>query len=342
MAAWSGQRPSPIPVFILTGFLGAGKSTLLNRLVKDEAFSHAAVLINEFGDVAIDHGLVESAQQDVTVLSSGCLCCMVQGDLVVAFEDLLRRLDNGRLAQLSHVLIETSGLADPSAVMAALWAHPYLRMRYDVRGIVGLIDAPHGLMILDEHTEAQRQIALSDMIVMTKSDVAPASTELAERLKSLNPHAPVVMVDELSVDRFLSLKPLEPDAEPLPSALHKHGLGSFSFTSRNVIDAAAVSLLLELLRSLHGDKILRVKGLVGVRQSPHGPLLIQGTRHVYEPPRRLSQWPRGISHTRLVLIGEGLNHEALQALFDSIFTLQSDVAEAAVLLDNPLAPATLV
>jgi G3E family GTPase len=187
------RPPVPIPLTVLTGFLGAGKTTLLNRLLKDEALAETAVIINEFGEVSVDHLLVEYISDNMVLLQSGCLCCTMRGDLVDALETLLRDLDNRRCT-FRRVLLETTGLADPAPVLHTVMSHPYLLLRYRLDGVVTVVDAVNGEATLDAHEEAVKQAALADRLVLTKTDLATAEQRAAivERLRALNPAAPIL------------------------------------------------------------------------------------------------------------------------------------------------------
>lgn len=190
------ERLQPIPLTIITGFLGAGKTTLLNRLLAAPELAQAAVIVNEFGDIPLDHLLVANVSDDVIELSSGCLCCTVRGELVSTLEDFLRRLDNGRLERLSRVVIETTGLAHPGPILHAVMLHPYLVKRFRLDGVVTLVDAVNGMATLDAHEEAMAQVGVADRIVLTKTDLmpdgGPGVAALRARLHAVNPLAHIL------------------------------------------------------------------------------------------------------------------------------------------------------
>jgi G3E family GTPase len=363
------HRPEPLPLVVLTGFLGAGKTTLLNRLLADPAMDGTVAVINEFGEVGLDHLFVEAKGEGTVLLSSGCLCCTVRGELVSTLEDLLRDLDNGRLS-FRRVVIETTGLADPAPVLQSVLSHPYLSLRFTVDSVVTLVDAVNGESTLDEHVEAVKQAAVADVLVMTKADLPealPRVAALARRLRALNPYAPILdgvrgeAVPEVlfargfdptrkidDVSRWLKDAaqddhtghdhPLPGDGQnPADVNRHDSGIRAFAVVSDVPVRSAALELFLDLLRSAHGPGLLRVKGLVAVADTPDRPLLLHGVQHVLHPPVLLPAWPDSDRRTRLVFIVRDLDETFVRGLWDALAGVpQVDRPDAAALADNPL------
>jgi len=360
----------PIPLTVLTGFLGAGKTSLLNRLVTDPALAETAVIINEFGEIGLDHLLVRPISEGVVLLQSGCLCCTLRGDLVDALEQLLRDLDNGR-AVFRRVILETTGLADPAPVLQTAMAHPYLVLRYRLDGVITVVDAVNGAATLDEHLESVKQVAVADRIMLTKSDLVDtpdrreAKERLIARLRALNPAAPILdaaaeatpanllacgLYDperkSPDVKRWLAAEAYAPQHAEHDHAHHHHDVNrhddrirAFAFAADAAVPAPMFDMFLDLVRSVHGPNLLRLKGIVKLAETPAQPVVIHGVQHIFHPVVQLPSWPDGDERTRIVLITRDLDPRAVQKLFDAFLGASApDRADRAALLDNPLIP----
>jgi G3E family GTPase len=356
--------PEPIPMTVITGFLGAGKTTLLNRLLQDPALKDTAVIINEFGEVGLDHLLVEYVDDNVMLLQSGCLCCTMRGDLVDALETLLRDLDNHRCS-FKRLVLETTGLADPAPVLHTAMMHPYLVMRYRLDGVVTLVDAVNGEATLDAHVEAVKQAAVADRIVLTKTDIADRARidSLMTRLRALNPAAPVLDAakGEATPKALLECGLYDPErkipdvkkwlreeayADPHAHSHHHHGhahnhdhldrnrhddhIRSFTLTADDPIPAGTFHMFLDLLR---------LKGIVKLAEHPDKPVVIHGVQHVFHPFSTLERWPDDDHRTRIVFITKDIPERTLREMFAAFLNKAApDRPDRAALADNPLVP----
>ncbi|TWG98095.1 G3E family GTPase [Mesorhizobium sp. J18] len=363
---FSAAAISPVAVSIVTGFLGAGKTTLLNRLLKDPRLSDTAVIINEFGDVGIDHLLVEQASDGVIELSDGCLCCTVRGELVDTLADLVDRLQTGRIEHLKRIVIETTGLADPVPVLQSVMGHPALAQAFRLDGVIAVVDAVNGAATLDAHEEAVRQVAVADRIVLAKSELAnTAEAEgLQKRLRALNPSAAILESAEADYAALFDCGLYDPETKTadvrrwLGEDAHGHDhdhaghdhddhghhhhhddrIRTFSLVHDRPLPYTAVENFLDLLRATRGEQLLRMKGIIEIAEDPSRPLVIHGVQKMLHPPARLPAWPEGGRGTRIVLITMDLDEDYVRRLF-AAFAGQPrpDTPDRQAMEDNPLA-----
>jgi G3E family GTPase len=328
-----------IEVAVLTGFLGSGKTTLLGRLLKSPKFARTAVIINEFGEVGLDHDLIETSDESFVELQTGCLCCRMRGDLALTLEDLLRRRDDGRVSAFDRVVIETSGLADPAPILHALMSDGPLARRLALAGVVTTVDAVNGLAAL-ARPEAVRQVAVADRLILTKADLLEgAASELSARLCAINSTATLLTARFGDVDperlfavepvtgEFAGSRPVPPAAEAAHAQVHHAGVSSFALVREEPIRAVALTLLLEALAEQCGRELLRLKGIVNVAENPERPAVVHGVQHVFHPPAWLDRWPSEDRRSRLVFIVEGMARAWVEALLAAIEIEVGEVAD---------------
>lgn len=338
-----------IQVSLLTGFLGSGKTTLLNRLLQHPHMAETAVLVNEFGDIGIDHLLVESVDEEMVQLTTGCLCCTIQGDLTRALRELFLKRAKGEVTKFQRVLIETTGLADPAPILHTLINDPILAHRYFLDGVISTVDAVHGIGQLDRHMECRKQAAVADRIVVTKMDMAAADTlpALEEAIRALNPAAPIFQaahgdVDPASlfgcglydpasktfdVQNWLREEAYHADHDHdgdhdhahlhLDKNRHGSDIEAFCMVHEEPLEWPAFIAWIQTLITHKGENLLRIKGIVSIVDEDK-PIAIHGVQHVFHNPVRLPEWPSDDHRTRIVFITRGIESGVIEQSLDAL------------------------
>jgi G3E family GTPase len=316
------------PIHLLTGFLGSGKTTLLNRLLAAPAISDSAVLINEFGETAVDHLIVDRIDEDIVILESGCVCCSVRDDLPAALVKLQEKQEDGRMPPVRRVLLETTGIADPLPICQQIMTDEEIIAHYHNGVVLTVVDAVYGGANLDKYMESANQVAIADQLIITKVDLVSGRNleTLARRLRSLNAIAPVFPAGPDSAIDALLQALTEQGVRNRPEQWlqslgamtgaiqaqepgHERRFESFCLGWHDAVSWDDFSAWLEGLLAARGEQILRLKGIVNLYGDPR-PTLIQGVQHSFYPPLKLDSWPGG-TRTELVVITRDLPREAV-------------------------------
>lgn len=326
-----------LPVTLITGFLGSGKTTLLNRVLGDSRMARSLVLVNEFGEVGLDHLFMEQVGGDMVLLQSGCVCCTIQGDLDRTLRDIAKRRAAAETPPFDRVLLETTGLADPAPILQLLLNHPMISHDYRLDGVVTTVDAVNGARQLDEHAEAMKQAAVADRLLISKTDLADigASARLRARLEELNPGAALYEIVQGDIDPALLFDsgPFDPAGKGdkvqawLNAEAHDHAhahehhhhdrsrhnehIGSFCLTFEEALDWDFFNRWLMAVRASWGDRLLRVKGVLNVVGESQ-PLVIHGVHRTFHPPTLLARWPDADRRSRLVFITRDLDRTSVE------------------------------
>ena len=332
-------RPAgAVPATLVTGFLGSGKTTLLNRLLKRPEMAASVVIVNEFGEIGIDHVLIETALEDAVLLKSGCICCTVRGDLVDTLASLAARRDAGTIPPFRRALIESTGLADPAPILQDLMAARALEGRFRLERVIATVDAANAERQLATQYESAKQVALADALVLTKTDLIPpaAAARVEALLAALNPRAPIHAAVMGAIEpRYLFAPDDAADraeriarvAAAFPAHDHgagrgedgaahaaHHGIETFALTRAAPVDWTALADWLGAIASLRGADLLRVKGIVNV-SGRAGPVAIDAVQHLFHPPRELARWPDADRRTRIVFITRNIPRRSLEESF---------------------------
>lgn len=342
--------PAFTPVNLLTGFLGSGKTTLLQKLLADPALADCAVLINEFGEVGLDHHLLERIDESMVLLQSGCLCCTIRGELSAAVRDLHSKRERGEIAPFRRLVIESTGLADPFPILSTIHADPVLKHHFRLGNVVATVDAVNALAQLDRHEECLNQIAVADRLILTKTDIAePAHVQtLLARIRGVNPAAPLWLGAEevvppeallnendspaaigLQASRAAEMARHSHDHASHPHDRNRHdeNIRAFALIFNRPLDWTMFGIWLTMLLNRHGANVLRIKGvlnLVGVA----APVAVHGVQHLVHPPTHMRAWPDADRRSRIVFIVKDIAQEDIERSLRAFNGLAEDTKAA--------------
>ena len=335
-----------IPVTVITGFLGSGKTTLLSALLKQKEMAQTAVIINEFGEIGLDHTLIEHSEDNVMELQSGCICCTIKGHLEQTLQDLYNKRRRNEITPFNRVVIETTGLADPAPIINMLMTSQQMVNIYALDGVVTLVDAVNGAQTLEIHPEALKQAAMADRLILSKTDLVEQDVQdaLIKCLQVMNPSAPIltktdgdVAASELfgattyqlddkteNVKEWLAMEQYETHHDHdhhHDVNRHSDNIHAFAMTIDEPVDKSAFSFFLDTLRESAGADLLRVKGIVNLGEG-EPPVAIHGVQHVFHPPKWLDAWPDEDRRTKLVFITHNISKEQVETYYQSLMQMR--------------------
>ena len=336
-----------IPVTVITGFLGSGKTTLLSSILKKKEMQKTAVIINEFGEIGLDHALIEHTDENIVELQSGCICCTIQGDLNKTLIDLFDKMMNGKVSSFNRVLIETTGLANPVPIIHTLMSSIELIRIYSLDGVITVVDSVNGEKTLDLHEESLKQLALAEKIILSKTDIIDKDEikSLIYRIKEINPVSQIVYskFGNIPLEEIFGLGAYDPykksedvkkwlAAEKYKDKKHHHhhdvnrhneNIRAFSMVSENPVNMIAFSFFRDMITAALGANLLRMKGIINIAGEER-PAVIHGVQHIFHPVQWLETWPDNDRRTKLVFITQNIKKEQIEDFFRPLMGLDTE------------------
>ena len=336
-----------IPVTVITGFLGSGKTTLLSSILKKKEMQKTAVIINEFGEIGLDHALIEHTDENIVELQSGCICCTIQGDLNKTLIDLFDKMMNGKVSSFNRVLIETTGLANPVPIIHTLMSSIELIRIYSLDGVITVVDSVNGEKTLDLHEESLKQLALAEKIILSKTDIIDKDEikSLIYRIKEINPVSQIVYskFGNIPLEEIFGLGAYDPykksadvknwlAAEKYKDKKHHHhhdvnrhneNIRAFSMMSENPVNMIAFSFFRDMITAALGANLLRMKGIVNIAGEER-PAVIHGVQHIFHPVQWLETWPDNDRRTKLVFITQNIKKEQIEDFFRTLMGMDTE------------------
>ncbi|MDO4179519.1 MAG: GTP-binding protein [Phascolarctobacterium sp.] len=330
------------PITVVTGFLGSGKTTLLSNVLQHEQYKNTAVIINEYGQAGLDHRLIRRIEEKTRLLSGGCICCNMRDDLINEIKEILNETERGEI-KMNRVVIETTGLADPAPILFSILMDPLLTNRFYVDATVCCLDAANGELHLENNPESVKQIAVADTIIITKTDIVEKETvaEMRRRLMQLNPAAIVLEAANGKIDANqvfansqnqmsdkISKLASQKESFKQSDAMHNTSVRSMAIGFKKPLDWTAFGLWMSMLLFSHGEKMLRIKGMIDV--GAQGPVVINGVQHIIHPPHHLDDWNGEEHDSQIVFIMKDLEPAQIMSslmAFQSIIGSTPEIKE---------------